>query len=63
MPAFSSMTPAGSTIPDGADMSPEDIIEAKLQALSFSTGMAIGPPPVRAAPGSGPSYAKVVRRD
>lgn len=48
---------------DGAAMSPEDLIEAKLQALSVSTGVSIGPPPVRSAGGPPPSYAKIVRRD
>lgn len=57
-------TPQTSTFPtDGPDMSPEDLIEAKLQALSFSTGVAIGPPPVRGGNGPGPSYAKIVRRE
>ena len=40
------------------EMSVEDAIEAKLAALSVSSGIAIGPPPNKA-----PSYAKIVRRD
>ena len=40
------------------EMSVEDAIEAKLAALSVSSGIAIGPPPTKA-----PSYAKIVRRD
>ena len=42
-----------STVADG--ISTEDQIEAKLQALSISQGIAIGPPPK--------SYAKIVRRE
>ncbi|KAK4686727.1 hypothetical protein P7C73_g3394, partial [Tremellales sp. Uapishka_1] len=40
-------------------MLPEDIIEAKLAAVSVSVGVSIGPPPGRGAP----SYAKIVRRE
>ncbi|WVQ99453.1 hypothetical protein IAU59_006588 [Kwoniella sp. CBS 9459] len=42
------------------DMSAEDIIEAKLAAVSLNAGVSIGPPPSR-QPGA--SYAKIVRRD
>ncbi|OCF40324.1 hypothetical protein I317_05891 [Kwoniella heveanensis CBS 569] len=42
------------------DMSAEDIIEAKLAAVSINAGVSIGPPPSRQA---GASYAKIVRRD
>lgn len=45
-----------------AGMTPEDIIEAKLQAVSISMGVAIGPPAQKNANGA-PSYAKIVRRD
>lgn len=44
-------------------MTPEDVIEAKLQALSVTAGVSIGPPPVRAGPAAGASYAKAVRRE
>lgn len=40
----------------------DDIIEAKLAAVSLSAGVIIGPPATKAAPGA-PSYAKIVRRD
>lgn len=46
---------------DTSAMSPEEIIEAKLQALSFSTGVEIGPPRAKGIVGA--SYAKAVRRD
>lgn len=51
----SSMTAA--SVGEG-EMSVEDAIEAKLAALSVSSGIDIGPPPIKA-----PSYAKIVRRD
>ena len=38
----------------------QDLIEAKLAALSVSAGISIGPPPVKAIV---TSYAKIVRRD
>ncbi|ORX36627.1 hypothetical protein BD324DRAFT_626614 [Kockovaella imperatae] len=41
-------------------MSPQDVIEAKLAALSVSAGISIGPPPTRVPP---QSYAKIVKRD
>ena len=41
-------------------VSPQDVIEAKLAALSVSAGISIGPPPVKA---QAPSYAKIVRRE
>jgi hypothetical protein len=47
-------------------MTPEDVIEAKLAAISVSVGVSIGPPAAKsapAAPGPAPSYAKIVRRD
>jgi hypothetical protein len=47
-------------------MTPEDVIEAKLAALSVSVGVSIGPPAAKSAPsapGPAPSYAKIVRRD
>ncbi|WVQ80806.1 hypothetical protein IAT38_002912 [Cryptococcus sp. DSM 104549] len=40
--------------------SPEEIIEAKLAAVSINAGVSIGPPPVRPPVAS---YAKIVRRD
>ncbi|WWD17234.1 hypothetical protein CI109_101672 [Kwoniella shandongensis] len=39
-------------------LTPEELIEAKLAAVSINAGVSIGPPPARAA-----SYAKVVRKD
>jgi hypothetical protein len=41
-------------------MTPEDVIEAKLRAISVTTGVNIGPKPARAISAS---YAKAVRRD
>jgi hypothetical protein len=40
---------------------PEDVIEAKLAAISLKEGVTIGPPPSKA--GKVASYAKIVRRD
>lgn len=45
-----------------AEMNGDDIIEAKLAAVSLSAGISIGPPPAKSALGA-PSYAKIVRRD
>jgi hypothetical protein len=57
--AISNPDPSVTAVPIGEDeMSAEDAIEAKLAALSVSSGIAIGPPPNKA-----PSYAKIVRRD
>ena len=58
---LSSLSSAGPRQMEGEDsMSAQDLIEAKLAALSVSQGIAIGPPPLRALPAS---YAKVVRRE
>lgn len=41
--------------------SPEEIIEAKLAAISLNSGVSIGPAPLKAQQAA-PSYAKIVRR-
>lgn len=47
---------------DESNMLPEDVIEAKLAAISLREGVTIGPPPNRQN-GAAPSYAKIVKRD
>lgn len=65
----------GSTVPvpvpiDESSMSPEEIIEAKLAAISLREGVVIGPPPSKengngngTPNGPAPSYARIVKRD
>lgn len=42
-------------------LSPEEVIEAKLAAVSLSAGVSIGPPPSKQPQTA--SYAKIVQRD
>ena len=61
-PAAPPPIPAAPTSrPDSAapSISPEDAIEARLAALSVTSGISIGPAPAK----SPPSYAKIVRRE
>lgn len=45
-------------------LSPEEVIEAKLAAVSLSAGVSIGPPPSKQPqPQTVASYAKIVQRD
>ncbi|KAK8864465.1 hypothetical protein IAR55_001714 [Kwoniella newhampshirensis] len=57
-PASATDYPAANPSGDSVALSPEEVIEAKLAAVSIHAGVSIGPPPARAA-----SYAKVVRKD
>lgn len=75
--AGSAAAPAPMSIPIvSAGMSPEEMIEARLAAVSLKEGVEIGPAPSRSsasgsvgvngggnAVGPAPSYAKIVRRD
>lgn len=47
---------------DETAMSPEEVIEAKLAAISLREGVTIGPPPPKQN-GAAPSYARIVKRD
>ncbi|WVQ72473.1 hypothetical protein IAR50_002026 [Cryptococcus sp. DSM 104548] len=55
-------TPTASrSMASGGEMSPEEVIEAKLAAVSISAGVSIGPPPSRQTQAA--SYAKIARRE
>ncbi|ODN94241.1 hypothetical protein L198_05096 [Cryptococcus wingfieldii CBS 7118] len=55
-------TPTSSrSMASGGGLSPEEVIEAKLAAVSISAGVSIGPPPSRQNQAA--SYAKIARRE
>lgn len=59
----SASRPASTAPPvEESGMTPEDVIEAKLAAISIREGVTIGPPPNKQH-GPAPSYARIVKRD
>lgn len=64
-PVESGVSRPNSTLPiDESTLSPEDLIEAKLAAVSLREGVTIGPPASKQnGSGPAPSYARIVKRD